>query len=97
MTTSRSAVPEHLRPVVLLARMLDLAPADQVMRVLGQFIPPIDPASRRWAALCTALCGAPSPASLRPFDPARLRPHQMKWRPRVGGPHSRTTAHPDRS
>ncbi|ORT93098.1 hypothetical protein UK99_20430 [Frankia casuarinae] len=48
-------MPEHLRPVVLLARMRDLAPADQVTRVLGLFVPPIDPASPRWAALCTAL------------------------------------------
>ncbi|WP_239344689.1 MULTISPECIES: hypothetical protein [unclassified Frankia] len=55
MTIVRSAVPEHLRPVVLLARMRDLAPADQMAQVLGRFVPPIDPASRRWAALCDAL------------------------------------------
>lgn len=55
MTIVRSGVPEHLRPVVLLARMRDLAPVDQMVQMLGLFVPPIDPASRRWAALCDAL------------------------------------------
>ncbi|ETA03173.1 hypothetical protein CcI6DRAFT_01328 [Frankia sp. CcI6] len=55
MTIVRSAVPEHLRPVVLLAGMRKLVPADQIAQVLGLFVPPIDPASRRWAALCDAL------------------------------------------
>ncbi|MCM3884305.1 hypothetical protein [Frankia sp. R82] len=48
-------VPEHLRSVVLLARMRDLTPADQVAQVLALFVPPIDPSSRRWVALCDAL------------------------------------------
>lgn len=55
MTIARPAVPEHLRSVVLLARMRDLAAADQVAHVLSLFVPPIDPSSRQWAALCDAL------------------------------------------
>ncbi len=55
MTIVRSAVPKNLRPVVLLASMRDLAPADQVAQVLGLFVPPIDPASPRRTALCDAL------------------------------------------
>jgi hypothetical protein len=55
MTIARQPVPEHLRPVVLLARMRDLAPADQVAQVLDMFVPPLEPTSRRWAALCDAV------------------------------------------
>ncbi len=55
MTIARQPVPEHLRPVVLLARMRHLAPASQVTQVLDLFVPPIEPTSRRWAALCDAV------------------------------------------
>ncbi|WP_035753819.1 hypothetical protein, partial [Parafrankia discariae] len=55
MTIARHAVPENLRPVVLLARMRHLVPADQVAQVLGLFVPPIEPSPHRWAALCDAL------------------------------------------
>ncbi len=55
MTTGWQTVSVLLRPVILLARMRDVAPPATVARVLASFSPPLNPASPEWLALCAAL------------------------------------------
>ncbi|KJE19326.1 hypothetical protein FF36_06402 [Frankia torreyi] len=50
-----NAVPEHLRPVVLLARMRTELPPERVLAALLFFDPPIDPDGAAWHALCQAV------------------------------------------
>ncbi|ORT46684.1 hypothetical protein [Frankia sp. KB5] len=55
MRFHRHTVPPALRPIVLLARMHDLLPPEQLASLLASFTPPLDPTEPDWTDLCSAL------------------------------------------